>query len=452
MPYSICKKLFPAYLHPYAKSLLIYGLVGYAIRIIVAPITWLPQDFMATTWNQYVIVNHGIFDYFHFYPSVVTPTFSYLYVPFMKIVDVLVPGFYEPYITSFVAGHPVLYPSFPDFDWYFFTKVASDPRIFQFLLLTKLPVLIFDYGIALILVRLVTKPDKSRSAYKLWMLNPFTIYTVFMMGELHVLISIFLLVLGLYLATKSPGWKSALVLGASALIWHLALVFIPILSLFMRKKKGALYPLKFLMISILPWLAQALALQLLLRGEAIAGYRPGVLFASPFINQSAYIDLSAGFKLVLFPMLYGLAVLFLIIRPRIKPRDAWLFMISFFAIFYSTLLFHPHWIMWFTPFVILLMVRTESWLVNSLYLVCIILYSFYLIYWDSAVTNALFMPLSPEIWMKSGPQTLLNRYGGPGFGLAVMNGARALLSAVFIFLGWVAFKEMRTQQSKGGEE
>lgn len=260
------------------------------------------------------------------------------------------------------------------------------------LLFIKLPYLIFDLLLGFILMKLFDSTKKSVLAFTLWMFNPINLYATYMMGQFDI-IPTFFTILSIYFIVKNRlNWAAfSLGFGIAFKIFPLFLV-IPLLIL------GKNYQEKFrlLTFSILPYLL------------SIAPY----LFSSSFkttalfANQSskslyASISVSGGEAIILFPAF--LLFFYLIIWFKWPKIDIWkIFLVPLFLFFIFTH-FHPQWLLWITPFLILDLVKSGS---RNLFPVILIFLSWFgsLFFFDPSLTVGIFAPIIngsdkiPSIW------------------------------------------------------
>ncbi|MDP3758137.1 MAG: hypothetical protein Q8Q86_00300, partial [Candidatus Daviesbacteria bacterium] len=158
--------------------------------------------------------------------------------------------------------------------------------------LLKIPYLIFDLLIGVILFKLFNSPRKSLLAFSIWMFNPVNLYATYMMGQFDIIPTLFI-VLSIYFALKGKLEWAALALGGG-----IAFKLFPVFLVVPLVILGKSYPgrLKLLILAILPYLLSIIPY------ISSSSFRATALFA----NQSskslyAAIPVSGGESIILFP-------------------------------------------------------------------------------------------------------------------------------------------------------
>ena len=221
-------------------------------------------------------------------------------------------------------------------DWGNFKN--SYPNLSFFLLSLKFPYLIADYLIALILLKLYRRPE----IFSLWLLNPISIYLIYILGNFDV-IPVLLTLSSYYFLTKNKNILSFFLLGIAISLKLYPLIFLPFFLFYnpINIKKIILNTL----VTLFPLLTTLL----------------------PFIYYSSFWSSFFGsgltqkileFKIVgipIFPVGY-LIILFsyLFFKTRFPKRflNFEKHILYLFVLFISTVNFHPQWILWFFPFVL----------------------------------------------------------------------------------------------------
>ncbi|MBI2196444.1 hypothetical protein HYU45_02410 [Candidatus Daviesbacteria bacterium] len=261
------------------------------------------------------------------------------------------------------------------------------------LLLLKLPYFIFDFLIGVILFKLFDSPKKSLLAFTLWIFNPISLYATYMMGQFDI-IPTFFIILSIYFAIKGKLERAALALGGG-IAFKLFPVFlvIPLIVL----SKNSLDRLKLLILATLPYLL------LTLPYLSSSSFRATALFA----NQSskslyAVIPVSGGESIILFPAV--LLLFYFIIWSFQHKTEIWRLYSIPLLLFFIFTHFHPQWLIWITPLLILGLTST-GFRSLPLYILIFISWFFSLFFFDPSLTIGIFSPLvpalnnTPSIWM-----------------------------------------------------
>lgn len=250
------------------------------------------------------------------------------------------------------------------------------------MLVVKLPYLLFDIGIAFILWKLFPNLKQGNLAFTLWMFNPLSLYAGFMMGQFDV-IPTFFTVLSIYYLSKGKLSAGALALGGGiAFKIYPIFLLIPLLIL----GKNYFERLKLFLLGIVPY---ALSILIYLPSHS---FRSLALFAAQS-SKSLYaaIPVSGGESILLFPL--ALLVFYLILWQRtVSINSFWkVYSIPLFFFFIFTH-YHPQWLIWITPFLIIGLVT--QWKVTILPTIIIFLSWFAsLFFFDPSLTLGIFSPV-----------------------------------------------------------
>lgn len=279
-------------------------------------------------------------------------------------------------------------------------------------LLLKLPYLIFDLLIAFILMRLVD-PKKALLVFLFWMFNPVNLYATYMMGQFDIIPTFFSL-LSVYFINRNKLYWAALALGTgTAFKLYPIFLLIPLIVL----GRNFLDKFKLIILAILPYLL------------SIAPYITSASFRSTalFANQSskslyAAIPVSGGESILLFPL--SLVFFYLVIwSKKVEKIYFWRLYLIPLLLFFIFTHFHPQWLIWITPFLIVDLLSSG---IKSLLPVLLIFVSWVglLFFFDTSLTVGIFAPLFPTLSNTPSIWTLLN--------LSVdYNFSRSILQTVF---------------------
>ncbi len=262
----------------------------------------------------------------------------------------------------------------------FFSLVFGDNL--GFLKLSYLP---FDIALGLLLTKMVD-PKKSILVFSIWIFNSVSLYATYMMGQFDI-IPTFFSILSVFLALKNKLSWAALALGFGiAFKLYPIFLMVPLIIL----GKGLLEKTKLLFLAGFPYLVSILPY---LSSE---GFRSYALFA----NQSskslyANISVSGGESILIFPTL--LILFYLFIWSKLNDKlSLWRFYLIPLLLFFIFTHFHPQWLIWVTPFLILDLVYKKF--KNSLP-IFIIFGSWFLslFFFDPSLTIGIFSPLFPTL-------------------------------------------------------
>lgn len=283
-----------------------------------------------------------------------------------------------------------------------FDNILGLSRLNQFnihLLLLKLPYLIFDLFLGFILLKLFDSQKKSLVAFVLWMFNPINLYATYMMGQFDI-IPTFFTVLSIYLVVKGKLSWAAVALGFG-IAFKLSPVFlvIPLVvfgkSIWERLRLFILCLTPYLL-SIIPYLPSS-------------SFKTTALFANQS-SKSLYADIpvSGGESIILFPVF--LVFFYLIIwgfnlsKVRIDIWKLYLIPLLLFFIFTH---YHPQWLIWISPLLILDLVTSgfKNIIPNILIFVS---WFASLFFFDPSLTLGIFSPIAPVLQNTPSIWTLMN--------------------------------------------
>ncbi len=280
------------------------------------------------------------------------------------------------------------------------------PHLFRYLFLLKSYYLIFDLGVAFLLLRSIDDNQKKLRVFKFWMINPVVILVCYMHGQFDI-IPTFFVALSLYYVAVGKSARSLFSLGIGAAFKHFSFFFlIPALTLL---GKSRLSKIKLLLLAAVPYL---LLMYPYWRSPAFkdvattaGGYDQRIL--------NFYFDLGSFDKVYVFIIGYTIILAFTYFRSQIKNnreafRTLWRVELIILLWFYATVLFHVQWFVWITPLIILLCVEDRK--LSTLYWLQIICVLVYTLYWDRYLLD-LFTPLNPALIARlKSPFEIINRY------------------------------------------
>lgn len=313
-------------------------LLAYLFRIIIS-LTSYHQDIGAIAMaSKYILVNH---QYTNFYDnsekSANKTIFNY------QPLAYLLPAFiYSPF-TSIVKNSADL---LENRDWINHQKIAYSPL----LLFYKLPALFADL-IILLLLPLLFKDQKSKNLSQIaWSLNPIAIYVSSVMGQVDIIISLFIL-LSFILVKKNKLNLAVIAIGISALIKPIGLILIPLLALKKLRDENLISAIKTFSLGVATYILGIIPF------IYSSSYRHYALFAEQ-INKSLYagIQISAGTAV---PLFFISLILFYLYYYQGKV----VFAKAFSGILLSSLVFthfHPQWLVWVVPILTYITIKSKT--------------------------------------------------------------------------------------------
>lgn len=248
----------------------------------------------------------------------------------------------------------------------------------------KGPYLIFDALAALTLFKLFNARREKILALGLWIFNPVSLYATYMMGQFDI-IPTFFIILSVYLAVKNKLNLAALALGFG-IAFKISPLFLVIPLIIFGKNIGE--KMRLLFLALAPYLL------------TIIPYFPSDSFRATalFANQSskslyANLPVSGGESILLFPAL--LLIFYLIILSLKIKTDIWRLYAIPFLLFFIFTHYHPQWLIWLTPLLIIDLVSSGFKNLNP-YLLILMSWFMSLFFFDPSLTFGIFSPLFPS--------------------------------------------------------
>jgi hypothetical protein len=354
-------------------------ITGVILRLALMPLTIHP-DFKAYNLAGYLIAQKG--EVFTFYD----------YISKLPRTDPLVGlhgdgQFNYPPLAYLSHGlfNFLLGPVFP---WDAFERLIYDydnfrgsPGSSYLLYLLKLPYLLADLlGLAIIL-KLFDKQRDKLLAGAFWLFNPFTLYSAYLMAQFDIFIAIFILA-AIYLSQRQKNSASSVMLGLAAGFKPFPLVLLPFLP--GNKIKNVIIGLVTYAVLLAPYLSSTAFKHYAL----FAAQSDKPLYAKIMVSGSQYLPL--------FVVGVVFAAWLAWFRPKLFTTYEWLSIPL--LLFFSLTHFHPQWLTWIAPILVLMAVKNKSlWLVIGVMIFCFIgiIFSF-----DKSLNIGLFSNLTPSrIWV-----------------------------------------------------
>ncbi len=264
----------------------------------------------------------------------------------------------------------------------------SHPNIIFYMFFLKIPYLILDISLALLLLKIYQKPK----LFYIWLFNPISIYLIYILGNFDILPA-FLTVLAFYFLKKDKLFLSYFSIGIAVALKIYPLIFVPFI--FFHQPKDFLKHLKYCWFSILPLIITVL----------------------PFINQTSFINSFLGsgltqkileFKLLnipIFPVVYLLILInYFFSKSKYKFEIA---TTQIFFIFIGLVNFHPQWIIWFFPFTIVIFDNSKIFKKLFLALFFIFIFAYIFLFNDNFLFWGHLIPINPNFVDLTSPFQLI---------------------------------------------
>ncbi len=264
----------------------------------------------------------------------------------------------------------------------------SYPNMIFFMFVLKIPYLIFDLLTGLILYKLY----QNKKVLYFWFLNPISIYLIYILGNFDI-IPTFLTILAFYLMKNQKQFWSYLSIGLAIALKIYPVMFLPFLFFYYPKKifkniKYAVFSMVPLILSVIPFLGQK-------------------SFYNSFIG-SGLTQKILEYRILNFPVFPILFIAILIFYCFSKSKFKFeIAVLQTFFIFIGLVKFHPQWIMWFFPFIIILFI--ESKIKNKIFFIVFfaLIFAYILLFNDNYLTWGHLIPIDPNFINQTSPYQLI---------------------------------------------
>ena len=358
------------------RKIWLIAILGLIVRLLLMPFTF-HSDLWAISFSQNLFIFKGVTNIYEYLVNL--PATSDLVVNYGRNFFTYPP---LAYYTLGVFGL-ILKPLF-NADFFknlagILPNVLNDSRLYWHLFVTKLPYLVFDFGILWLLTNIFNEEKKKVLVAILWIFNPLALYTSYMVGQFDI-IPVFFTVLSLLLVKKNRlGW-AAFALGVGGAYKMFPLFFVPFVAI--KGAKSLISRIKLFVLGLAPYVLSILPFL------GSVAFRQNVLFS----NQSqkmlfAKLPVSGAEYLSIFVVIY----VFLVVLSNFKKIELWKWFLSVMLLFFSATHYHPQWFLWLTPFLIIFWVEYQN-----LKIFPIILYACWfliMIFFEPSLSIALFAPL-----------------------------------------------------------
>lgn len=249
-------------------------------------------------------------------------------------------------------------------------------NIIYYMLILKIPYLILDIWLGILLLKIF----KNSKLFYIWLFNPISIYLIYILGNFDILPS-FLTVLSFYFLRKNKLIYSYLSIGVAIALKMYPVIFVPFI--FFYNPKDFLKHLKYCWFSLIPILLTVLPLITQLS------------FTNSFFG-SGLTQKILEYKLLnipIFPIFYLLILInYIFSKSKYKFELA---VSQMFFVFIGLVKFHPQWIIWFLPFVLVIFINSKN--INKTYIsfFFILIFAYIFLFNDNFLFWGHLVPIDP---------------------------------------------------------
>ena len=355
-----------------SKRLYKYFLIGLLIRLIFIPF-FFQRDLLSTYQRAAIIISTGNFLY-----------------GFMQLLTNVIHSVYFFIIKSIVPAINQITPTLLEKDsWISWIDFNSSYNVFTVLALFKVFYLIFDIVCMFLILRLSfdDEPQKKLQVFKFWMFNPVVIFVLYIFAR-HDIIGILATLVSLLLAKKGRKYWAIIVLSFGIALRFFPIMILPLLVFYLARTKKDYIILSLAGVSGLSAV------------ELFSHFYFGNSLIFSLINTQHFdfivatkIDLVAGSHSSIF--IFVAVYVFIILSFLHIKNKSFDILLNYGAIIYlayiSFCYFHPQYMMWVVPFLIIIFVRKR--LLLYYHWIQFVLLMVMLIYWGDLVTKFVFAPI-----------------------------------------------------------
>ena len=264
------------------------------------------------------------------------------------------------------------------------SKLFGNPAFYLHLITIKLPLILFDISLGLLLTYFIGATQKKKILL-FWMINPISLWATAAVGQVDILPTFFLVLSVLLLSKQKKGW-AAFTLGVGGALKSFPFLLAPFLILtaqtWKERIKLGLILLIPLLISVFPYIFSP-------------SFRQNALFA-PQLDKVLYakINISGGESIII-----NLAILFFLyfyyLSKKRGPKDFLNFAAGTLLLIFSFTHFHIQWFLWVTPFLILYLIRGVEFYRKLAVLLMFISIIGMLFLFESSLQFGIFAPIFP---------------------------------------------------------
>lgn len=402
------------------KTLYRYFLTGILVRFIFIPF-FFQRDLLSTYQRAANTISTGNF--------------------LLDLHQLLTNLIHSSYLIITRAIFPAVDKIFPFLlekdSWLSWVGFNSSNNVFTVLTLFKMPYLLFDIACMFLILRIAFdgEPEKKVQVFKFWIFSPLVIFVSYIFAR-HDVIAIFVTMLSLLLAKKDRKYWSILFLSFGIALRFFPVMILPILIIYLAKTK------KDYIILLLTGVSGLVTIELianLVLGRSLIFSLLNTEHFNFLLSPQLDLVLGSHSSIFIFIAVYTIIVLSFL---HIKKKSFDL-LISYGAITYlvyiGTCYFHPQYMLWTIPFLVILFVKRRallyySWIQFALLLIL-------LIYWGDLVTTFVFAPIDHKYFIYlTGIIPILNRlYDSAKF----VNIFRSIFTGVSLWMAFIIYKDTR---------
>ncbi len=266
-------------------------------------------------------------------------------------------------------------------------SVLTHPYVFRYMFFMKLPYLIFDILLVVILREFFVKRGDKHRVMKYWWLNPIVIFLPYVWGQFDIIPTAFT-VLGVLAATKNRSVTAAVLFGIAASFKNYPLMLLPLIAVVLGKNLAGMFRTFFL--GLAPFIFTTLPYW----GHEF--FRKTVLFSWQSQKMLDFLWAIGGDDGI-YPFVIGYFLIFLWTLYSLRGQNQLLPLpiVSVLMWYYATTNFHQQWFLWVLPFLTLYAVSDKRIRLIGIWVIA--LFFLRLLEIQANVTTEMFVWLAPAV-------------------------------------------------------
>src|SRR3989344_5528881 len=348
-------------------------LMGLLLRLVIAAVTYHP-DVKTPALSSAVVFNGSL----NFYQD--SSKFSQT-----EILDDL-PISYLILLPGHALGRVLVSSNIENIFLNGADQLFGSVELMTYLIYLKLPFIIFDLFLGLVLVAVVTA-NYQKKILTLWMFNPVTLWATAAVGQFDIIPAFFIVLSILLIKNNKLGW-AAFSLGLGASIKIAPFFLLPLLLWHAKHVKERV---KLSFFALIPY---ALSL---IPYVNISEFRQNALFA-PQLSKSlfALLPVSGGESIILVPFIVILIYLFYISKKRSSGDFVKYSLVVLLSIL-SLTHFHMQWFLWIMPLLLISWIENFDSILKFSVVLLLISWVVLLFLFEASLQVKLFAPLIPAL-------------------------------------------------------
>ncbi len=400
----------------YLRRLYKYFLVGLLVRLIFIPF-FFQRDLLSTYQRAAETVFTG--DFSSNFEQMLTHIIHSAYLLILKFI--------------FPAINEISSVLLEENTWVSWINFNSSYNVFTLLTLFKILYLLFDIACMFIILQLSFdgEPENRLRVFKFWIFNPVVIFVLYIFAR-HDIIGIFATLLALLLAKKERKYWAIIVLALGIALRFFPIMILPLLIFYLARTKRDYVTLSIIGVSGLA------AMELF----SYFYFGRSLIFTLLNAQHFSYI-LSPRLELIIHDRIFIFVAAYVVIILSYfhAKKENFDLLLNYGAIIYlayvSLCYFHPQYMLWIVPFLVIIFVRRRSllyyhWIQFALLMII-------LIYWGDLVTKYVFAPIDHRYFIfLTGIIPIIERFYDSA---AFVNIFRSIFTGVSLWMIYLIYKD-----------